>query len=380
MNVLNIVNRLSPGGIELLLLHAIPYLKRVGIHTDICCLGPKSTLDSRFEAQGCRILRIPKTANCYASAKYLQPILSSGDYSLVHSNFGYTSGGIALGAARENVPLAISIHSCEPLALDRWRKKPFLNSIRTQWLRWHRRLMDRHAGLFLGHSRTNLAAFAKNSEADARYRVLLNAIEPPSQPLDNALDARQATSLSDSATIVLHIGSFRREKNHTGLLSIFQRILEKEPNAELILVGDGPLREQIAEQSRSMKLARKVTFAGMQSNVWPYLAAADVFLFPSTTEGFGNALVESSYAMVPIVASDIPAHRESVAPAQHRFLFPVADHKKAADLVLQQIGAAREKDNYWVEESAAYARKHFSMKRYTEELTHFYQELVGNAA
>ena len=381
MRILTVVNWLGIGGIEKGLLQSIPFLNDQGIQVDVCCLGARNVLDQDFENHGCKIWRIPKSANCFTSAKALEAVLRQRTYSLVHSQFGYTSGGFALGAARQGVPCAVSIHSCEPLSLYAWRNKPLLSTVRKGWLAWHRRLMNKHVDTFIGHSCTNIQRFKPDWQSDqSHYRVILNGVNFPAETSRDKQEARQALGIPLEQPVLLHVGSFRREKNHTGLLQIFARVLKELPEALLLLVGEGDLQEETIKEAQTMGILDRIRFEGTQKNVWPYYHAADLFVFPSTTEGFGNALVESAVARLPLVASDIPAHQESVPPPQQRFLFPLPDYDRAADFVMQQFQSAQEERNPWIDTSETYARKNFAIERYAKELGDTYEEIVQNAA
>ena len=381
MRVLNIVNQLGLGGIETGLLQSIPYWKSEGIDVDICCLGPESLLDEDVSNLGCRILRISKTANCFKTARDLGRLLDHEDYSLVHSRFGYTSGGFALAASRRRIPCVVSIHSSEPLSLYSWRGKPVLSVFRRLWLTWNRRLMDKYVDLYVGHSTANLMAFEPRWQSHpSRYRLILNGISLPSESKVRKKSNRESLNLTQQAPVLLHVGSFKKEKNHYGLLQIFSKVLRTYPSALLVLVGDGLLRNEITTEAARLGLLKQVRFEGFQKNVWQYYDAADLLLFPSLTEGFGKVLAESAASRLPIVASDIPAHRESVATPQHRFLFPVPEYEKAARLAVEQLEASRAGKNDWVATCASHAQECFSMERFAMSIRTTYEEFALKAA
>jgi glycosyltransferase EpsF len=378
MRVLTVLDRLNPGGIEVQLLQAVPWLQRQGVTVDFCCAVPPGTLDARFEALGCRIHRVPKTPNCYSTARHLQRLLEREPYDVVHSHLGHSSGGFALGAHGAGVPAAVSFHSAMPLSLYRWRTRPVLRQLRSTWLKWHGSLIRRYARMLVGHSRVNLERFAPDwRQHPNRCRVIMNGVDFPSNHRPKN-EARRRLGLAAGATVLLHVGSLKPEKNHAGLLAIFQRVLKRQPQAQLVLVGDGRLRPAIERHAKSLGVLEGIHFAGLQNNVWPYYAAADVFVFPSESEGFGNAVVESQAAGVPVVASDIAAHHESLAPQQHRFLFPLPDYDRAAELVLEQIELASAGSNPWVGQSAEFVKDRFSIQRFALDLVTLYQDLSGD--
>ena len=85
----------------------------------------------------------------------------------------------------------------------------------------------------------------------------------------------------------------------------------------LAIAGDGELREQLELLARRRQVGDRVYFLGelMPSDVPDFLRAGDVFVFPSRFEAFGFALVEAMMMGLPVIASDIDAHREVVGDA-----------------------------------------------------------------
>lgn len=117
--------------------------------------------------------------------------------------------------------------------------------------------------------------------------------------------------------VLLHIGRFNHQKNHKGLLEAFQKIRSVYPDARLDLLGDGELLEETKQYAQELGIAGNVRFLGSQSNVYPYLNGADVFLLPSKFEGMPMTIIEAMGTGLPIVASrvggvpDMLCHRES---------------------------------------------------------------------
>ena len=104
---------------------------------------------------------------------------------------------------------------------------------------------------------------------------------------------------------IVHVGGFSFEKNHQGLLQIFQQVLKEDPQLRLHLVGDGPLREEIEVQVKKMELEEHVFFHGFVNNPLSYIAAADVLVLPSVIEGLPGVILEAMYCRVPVVAYDV---------------------------------------------------------------------------
>lgn len=104
---------------------------------------------------------------------------------------------------------------------------------------------------------------------------------------------------------ILHIGRFVDAKNHALILKSFAEFAEKYPDARLQLIGDGELRKEMEQLATELGVAQKVQFAGLQSNVYPWLHDADVFILPSKYEGVPMTLIEAMGTGLPIIASAV---------------------------------------------------------------------------
>ena len=105
--------------------------------------------------------------------------------------------------------------------------------------------------------------------------------------------------------VVGHVGRFFPPKNHKFLIDIFQWIVKKEPDARLLMVGEGPLEPGIREKAGRYGLLDKVIFTGASGVVQEYMCAMDVFVLPSLYEGFGNVIIEAQSNGLPCVISDV---------------------------------------------------------------------------
>jgi glycosyltransferase involved in cell wall biosynthesis len=93
-----------------------------------------------------------------------------------------------------------------------------------------------------------------------------------------------------------------REKNLDGLLQAFESLLRGGPEAVLVIAGDGPYREEL--QSRCQ--GRPIVFTGLLDgeDLTAAYAGADVMVFPSTTDTFGNVVLEAQASGLPVIVTD----------------------------------------------------------------------------
>lgn len=137
------------------------------------------------------------------------------------------------------------------------------------------------------------------------YHILRNAIDASAYlySADKAAQMRKQLHVQNNF-VIGHIGRFDPQKNHVFLIEIFNEFFKLEPDAKLMLIGDGKGRKKIEEKVKSLGLEDKVVFTGVRSDVADLLQAIDVFVFPSLYEGLGIAAVEAQAAGIPCVLSD----------------------------------------------------------------------------
>ncbi len=112
---------------------------------------------------------------------------------------------------------------------------------------------------------------------------------------------------------IVHVGGFSYEKNHRGLISIFQKVIKYVPDVHLHLVGDGPLRSEIENLVKEKQLEDKVSFYGFVNNPLSYIKSADVLVLPSIIEGLPGVLLEAMYCKTPVVAYNVGGISEIVS-------------------------------------------------------------------
>jgi glycosyltransferase EpsF len=119
---------------------------------------------------------------------------------------------------------------------------------------------------------------------------------------------RQELGLPREAKVLGHIGRFSASKNHRFLLQVLERAVRRDDSFHAVLVGDGPLKEEIEAEADRSGLRSHIRFLGVRPDIPRLLSAFDVFVFPSIFEGFGIAALEAQCAGVPCVVSEtVPA-------------------------------------------------------------------------
>jgi N-acetyl-alpha-D-glucosaminyl L-malate synthase BshA len=116
-------------------------------------------------------------------------------------------------------------------------------------------------------------------------------------------DCQRGIMARDNEKIITHISNLRPVKRAQDVISIFYNI-QKEMPAKLMLVGEGPDRENIEMQCQKLGILDKVIFFGRSNEIDKILCFSDLFLLPSETESFGLAALEAMASGVPVISSN----------------------------------------------------------------------------
>ena len=164
-----------------------------------------------------------------------------------------------------------------------------------------------------------------------RVRVVLNGWEG---------DPRRHVPEPDALRVV-SVGNLRPAKGHLVLVDAFAEVARRAPAARLALVGDGPLRQEVEARVQALGLSGRVQLKGPVDDVWPELAAADIFVMPSHREPLGIAVLEAMAAGLPVVASRVGGLPELVEAGVNGELVPPGDPLALASAVLALEPAER---------------------------------------
>jgi glycosyltransferase involved in cell wall biosynthesis len=135
---------------------------------------------------------------------------------------------------------------------------------------------------------------------------------------------RAELALPADASVMIHVGRFDVQKNHSFLIDVLAATVRQRENAFLVMVGSGLLEQSVAERAEALGVQDHVRFCGSRADVARLLGAADAFVFPSLYEGLPLSCLEAQAAGLPVIMSDTIT-REVIVVADRVSRVPLGD-------------------------------------------------------
>ena len=146
--------------------------------------------------------------------------------------------------------------------------------------------------------------YTKNIIKNKKYYICPNAVDVEKFKFNEEIRNRKRKDLNVQNNVVYgHVGTFTEPKNHKFLIDIFEELYKKDKTSKLLLIGKGPMQDEIKKNVIEKGLENAVKFLGQREDVNELMMAMDMFLFPSLYEGLPVTLVEAQYAQIKILAS-----------------------------------------------------------------------------
>lgn len=362
MRVALLVTDLERGGTPLRLAGLARRLRQAGVEVQVGCLAPPGPVSALLAADG-----IPSFA-CDARGRYdaltlvrLARHLDRIRPDLIHATLTHANLAARLVGDWLRLPVVTSTATIE---VER---------------RWHLLVERLTAGMDRGHlvNSQTLARHVAERFGVARERI--HVVPPLVDPLPRRMEraaARRQLGLTDDALVIAWVGRFDPVKR----LDLAVRCIELLADAPrvFLIAGDGPARQQVEARVARSPARAAIRLLGWQEDVSPVLAAADVFLFPSLTEGMPNAVLQALAAGLPVVGSDIPALRELSGPEQRLLLVPgtTAEDYAAA---LRRLWRDRELRDELARRGAEWAAAHLDPQRCVAATLAVYASVLAGA-
>lgn len=302
IRILQVVTKLSRGGIETMLMNYYRNIDRNEIQFDFLCNNKtKGEYEEEVLSMGGRIYWTPGL-NPFKYPEYIRFfrdfVKEHPEYRVIHAH-NDAFGAYSLNAAKKvGVPVRIAhIHNAGfPLNY----KLPLYYFCRRQLPRCatHLWACGRKAAAFY---------YGEGALRSGLVHIHNNAIDLDKFIFDSEKrkTVRDRYGISGSSVVLGHVGRFAMQKNHRFLVRIFNEFHKKNGDSFLMLVGTGQLMDEIRNECFKLGLGDAVIFTGNVPDPYVYYQAFDCFLLPSLHEGLPLSGIEAQASDLPCLFSDV---------------------------------------------------------------------------
>jgi glycosyltransferase involved in cell wall biosynthesis len=320
--VLLMARELNFGGIERDVSKFARHLGSYGISPHVACFNPGGIRWREIEAAGVPVLHLPvtsfKSRSAVDGAKLLRSYVREHNIKVIHSfDDGSNIFGSVVGKMI-GVPVLASLLGARKLSSLR-------NRIMTVVL------VDRlAAGSFVNCEALANELVEKWHVARKRIRVCYNGFETDQFNPENR---QRPPQLADASVVIGTVALLRSEKNLGLLIDAFAKVHQQDDRARLLIVGSGPLKAELEQRVQELRIAPFCVFEAATTTPATWMRAIDIFVLPSRSEAFSNALLEAMACGCCPIGSRVGGMPELIKHGEHGFLF----NPESSDELAQQL-------------------------------------------
>ena len=139
--------------------------------------------------------------------------------------------------------------------------------------------------------------------------------------------------------VILFIGALTKLKGVDLLIKAMKIVVQKVPNAKLLIIGQGPLKKDLVEMIKDLKLEKNILLLGpiLHDEIPLYIAASNLLVHPSLAESLGRVLLEAQAVGKPVVAFKVGGTREAIKDGETGILVELGNYEKFAEAILNLI-------------------------------------------
>ncbi len=321
-NIFLLCTRADMGGVQVFIRDLAGDLKRRNIPVTVG-FGPAGDFLAnelrKLNVSYVRFRNLKRSHNPFTSLGFIfefKRFLNKNNFTTVHINS--SNALIAAYAAKKCLPRSkprtiFTVHGLSLLD-ENYKKANWLKAFYLFYFKFFLKFVDKLIFISAENQKQT-----KSLNIAQENHIIYNGLEPSSI---NMLSHHEAQGqLSSAADPKLHlnwidsfaIGSVGRlsyQKNYDFLINIFPKILRVIPNAKLIIIGEGEDRAKLEEMIKTRKLKKSIFLTGNIINSARYLPAFDLFILPSRYEGLPLTLIESLFAGLPMLVTEVGGNTE----------------------------------------------------------------------
>ncbi|MFZ5801210.1 MAG: GT4 family glycosyltransferase PelF [Candidatus Omnitrophota bacterium] len=367
IKVLIIIDNLNKGGAQQQLLKFIAGYDRSRFDITVCALdATENYMLSEFEKAGARVIIIPQRGKfCLPTLAALYQLIQREKFAIIHTYLAtadYYGRLAAILAGRAKIISSVR-------GEDRWKKKQHI---------WADRILHRFTDRIVVNAGRLRGIIEKRDWAPSDKIVkIYNGIDLTQTPRhqDTKTPVKPSLGIMDGELVVGAVGRLGPEKDYPTFLKAAARITKEIPNVKFIIVGDGPLSQELRLRAMSYDLSAKIIFTGLRDDTLDIMRTFDALVLTSLYEGCPNVVMEAMALGRPVVATDVGGCAELISDGETGYIAKVGDHRDIAAKVITLL-----KDKTLRERMGEAGRKriatYFSVQLMVEKIENLYANLT----
>lgn len=360
--ILHVVHTMNTGGLEMVVKNILLQTNNVFDNTCLICCDEKSDFEQELIDNGISVYHLPTPDSLKVKLyrNLLEFFKNNHDYSIVHTHMSFSNGVVAKAAKKSGIKTVIS-HSHE---MEREKDRTPVKRIYSAIMR---HLILKNSDVYMACS-TLAGYFLFNEKGfNEKGKVLYNGVDLNRFVFNTEEREKARKKLGIEDKIVLgNVGSLFPVKNQIRIVEM----LKFNPAFATLIVGEGSEKTNLMNLASKEGVLERLILPGKTTEVEYYLNAMDVFVFPSTSEGFGVALIEAQANGLPCLVSEA-IQDEAIVNKNIIKLNLNAGAEKWAEEALTLSTLAREKEQLELK------NKGLDLNTNMGELISFYTSLTG---
>lgn len=366
--ILHIIKSLGRGGAEMLLPETLKLHDQSKFEFEYIYFLPwKDQMVSAIEKAGGKV-------TCISAKNNIELILNTSkviDYchknqiDLIHCHLPWAGFLGRAVHARTGIPLIYTEHNLQ----ERYH-------VITKTIN---RISFNRQTLAVGVSQDVSDSISKNIRPDIPVMTLQNGVNTDAfkRDVNGGRKIRREYGIPDSAIVIGIVAVFRFQKRIKKWLQVFNQINSNSKRVYGIVVGAGPLGDEIKAEAKRLGLEDKVFFPGLQTEMKPYFSAMDIFMMSSSFEGLPIALLEAMSMNCAVVTTDAGGIKEVIVHEKNGLLCDVEEWEKLAGYC-EELITDKDKMTRLQQEARKSVITNFSLKKMVKTLEETYKKFSLN--
>ncbi|MGB5745825.1 MAG: glycosyltransferase [Desulfobacterales bacterium] len=205
--------------------------------------------------------------------------------------------------------------------------------------------------------------------------VIYNGADPKKSPKKKKAMDRNTFGFSKEDFVIVTVASLVKNKGHRVIINAIQRVLKKNSSIKLLIVGDGPLKNELEDFVIDSRLGSHIRFAGLREDVFPLLNLADLFILATIErEGLGVSIIEAMSAGLPVIGTSIGGIPELIENQINGLLVAPGDPYELAVAIERLASDKDQRRNLATQGKKKYEQK-FTAVNMVKQIELLYEEL-----